>query len=246
MALIRTIENDAISPFGEPEVPPAEWTYRAWRDEALAHGPMFLRAYLGVASQNAGRAIDSMPEWPRARSLAQSVHAFVNDGRWLWACPICGAAQVASADDKRAFCIECFNAGDGWWPVEWPDDSTRAAGEVVLSHRPSDAQRNWNPKDETVRDLQNENLQHGINPDAPGHEMIDNPVVLAQLKAQLDALGFPMIEGPEDELLTLPEAQVQAALEARLAEKEAQRALDAAEDAHLALPAGGTGGLDDA
>lgn len=205
--LIRTIENDPISPFGEPEVPPAEWTYRAWRMEALHRGVFYLRAYLLAAGERCGWTPASMPEWPRAASLTRKVDAFVNSGRWLWSCPLCNAAQVASYDDRRAFCVECFNAGDGWWPVVWPSDEDRRAIETVLAARGDDGNRNWLPS-ETVRDLQAENLEHGVNPDAPGYMMIGNPKVLADLKAPLRELGFNPQEGPEDALLDMDPLEV--------------------------------------
>lgn len=222
--MLRTIETDSISPFGEPEVPAAEWTYRLWLSDAVTSGRLFARAYLGEASRRAQRTFDTVPDFPQGQSLGRSVYAFVDDGRWLWACPVCNAAQVCSESDRRAFCIECFNAGDGWWPVVWPDAETIAAADHVLAARPSDAQRNWHPQIETLLDLQHENLAHGIDPDAPGHVILGNVVVLAKVKEQLDALGFPMLEGPEDELLALPPDEMQKALQARVAQREIERA----------------------
>lgn len=222
----RTIETDPISPFGEPEVPAAEWTYREWRRLALEQGIGYLRSHLGMASQRAGRTFATMPEWPRGRSLDRSVEAFVNDGRWLWECPVCRAAQVCAASDPRAFCVECFNAGDGWWPVEWPDAKTVTAAEHVLAARPSDRERNWRPSRESLRDLQTENLQRGVDPDAPGHMILGDAEMLARVKVQLQEMGYPVIEGPEDELLTLPPAKMRKALEARALNAAAERAAE--------------------
>ncbi|HTR77174.1 MAG TPA: hypothetical protein VMH39_03660 [Gemmatimonadaceae bacterium] len=158
-ATIRTIENDPDSPFGPRELPAAEWTYRHCFAEGCKRGFEFLQAWLvkaGVSQFPAGGQ-----RIPEAMSLEHSVDAYVNHGRWVWDCPRCGAAQVASTDDPRAFCCECLNGGDGWYPVMFPAD--RPAVEWLLGQRP-EAFRNWYPG-ETVEKLQGENLAHGLRND---------------------------------------------------------------------------------
>lgn len=162
VAAIDTIETDPLSPFGEPEVPPAEWTYRHCVQNWAAKGAMYVSATLQRISENAGREFRSVVQFPAGQSLERSVAAYVNNGRWLWDCPICKAAQVCSEVDHRAFCVGCFNGGDGWWQVEWPDQ--RADVETLLSRRPRKETRNWVPA-ETVDQLQAENLANGLDPD---------------------------------------------------------------------------------
>jgi len=187
MVRIHTIETDPRSPFGEPEVPPAEWTYRAWRAEAVDRGVGFIRAYLAMASERSGREYRDVPLFPTGMSLERTVAAYVNHGRWLWDCPICNAAQVCAAGDERAFCIECFNAGDGWWPVVWPDSTTRAQIEELLVRRPAQEQRSWYPH-EPLEQLQLENLSIGADPDLPGLPWPGAQPALALVR---ETLGLP-------------------------------------------------------
>lgn len=168
--LIRTIETDPVSPFGEPEVPPAEWTYRDACQDAYRRGPDYAMAWVMRVTQGGTR----LPEFPKHASLERKVYAHVNHSRWLWDCPLCNAAQVCSNTDWRALCVECFNRGDGWWEVVWPDE--RAQIEELLSRRPRDDQRNWYPN-ETLDMLQLENLSIGVEsdgvkglPDFPGSQ----------------------------------------------------------------------------
>jgi hypothetical protein len=103
------------------------------------------------------------PRWQGTRA----VHAYVNHSRWLWDCPVCNGSELCSDLDPRAVCRLCGNAGDGWWQIVWPDDTTRERVEVLLERRPDPRTRNWTPG-ELVEQLQAENLQHGIDPDLPG------------------------------------------------------------------------------
>jgi len=160
-AAIRTLENDPDSPFFPPEVPAAEWVYRWQLDDAFKRGAQYALAWLAKSGRR------EPPPFPQGRSLERTVTAYVNHGRWLWDCPLCGSPYVAS-NDPRAFCVVCFNAGDGWFPLEFPPE--RAAIDELLGRRPGDDSRHWT--DETVEQLQAENLAHGVDAELAGYEWI--------------------------------------------------------------------------
>lgn len=187
ISLVRTIDTDpdtlvAVGHHAIPEVPPAEWTYRWLRDRILGAGPQATAAYLHKARQKARRLFDGWPEYPAGASLERTVVAYVNWSRWMWTCPTCNSAQVCTPDDPRAFCVECFNAGDGWWPILFPPDQDRTDGELVLSKRPEDTQRSWYPDRETVEQLQAENLRHGLDADVPGRPWPGTQAALAAVR----------------------------------------------------------------
>lgn len=168
-----TIETDPQSPFCDPEVPPAEWTWRHMLAEACSRGPTFLRAWCAKAS------VTSVPDFP-TYSSGRIVEAFVNHGRWLWRCPDCPEAQVASRDDRRAFCCACFNKLAGWHEVRFPDDLTVLQIETLLGRRPLE-NRNWF-SDEPVDKLQIENLALGLTSDAPSLPACQYESVLPQVR----------------------------------------------------------------
>lgn len=156
--MITTIETDSQSPFCDPEVPAAEWTWRNVLTEACGKGPAYLRAWCAKAN------VSAIPDYPTVPS-GRTVNVFVNHGRWMWKCPDCQEAQVASNDDRRAFCCGCFNGGAGYHTVCWPGDLERIQIEVLLGQRPV-VNRNWWPH-ESVDQLQIENIALGLPTNAP-------------------------------------------------------------------------------
>lgn len=156
---LSTIETDPQSPFCDYEVPAAEWTWRHVVADACAKGPAYLRAWCAKA----GAA--QIPDFP-SRPSGQTVEAFVNHGRWMWKCRTCPDAQVASHEDRRAFCTSCFNQGSGWHEVIWPDDETLVRIDRLLGRRPLH-NRNWIPG-ETIDNLQIDNVTIGVDPNLPG------------------------------------------------------------------------------
>ena len=98
------------------------------------------------------RTIATPPD--ETQRVRGKVPAFVNDGRWVVVCG-CGGAQIVSPDDPRFWCWEC--RPDGWAPVIWPDATTRAEAEELLTARPEMRNRNWRPWEQNVRDLAAEN-----------------------------------------------------------------------------------------
>jgi hypothetical protein len=88
------------------------------------------------------------------------VEAEVVHGRWVTRCPHCPSASRVSMADPRVFCVYCGNGQSIRWhgvlfPPEWRQI------EDVLSLRPDPVNRNWSP-DETVEDLIEENVRHGL------------------------------------------------------------------------------------
>lgn len=194
--MILTIETDPRTPFCDPHVPAAEWVYDSLR-RGLLRSPSpaaHLAAYLGVVGDRTGCHYRTLPAFPAGASL-RSVSARVNHGRWLWDCLTdgCGEAQVCSPVDPRAFCVGCFNTGDGWWPVVFPDGRDQI--ETLLARRPDPGSRNWTPG-ETILSLQVENLAHGIDPDLLGQPLVNGAGMLAQVRhgAAIEAGYRPALE----------------------------------------------------
>lgn len=145
--------------------PPAEWHYHAWHAQAARHGLEWVAVRMAVAEELCGRPLGwTPPPFPSRASVEHVAQAYVNWGRWLWDCPICRAAQVCTPADPRGYCIECFNAGDGWWPVMFPAERDQIG--MLLARRPDPRTRNWRPG-EPLTQLQAENLALGVEPDLP-------------------------------------------------------------------------------
>ncbi len=100
---------------------------------------------------------------PEGLDTQHPAYAQVRQGRWVVECPNpqCPAAQLASRQDHRFFCVTCenFHVGNQWVPVLWPDDWREI--EAVLGRRPVRSTRNWLPG-ETVELLRDENREHGV------------------------------------------------------------------------------------
>lgn len=91
--------------------------------------------------------------------------ARVNGGRWIADCPTdgCHGAEYVNIDELLFFCCECRNAAVDHHPlrVVIPANGMRQQIEAYLGARPAPATRNWFPH-ETVKDLRDENREHGI------------------------------------------------------------------------------------
>lgn len=79
----------------------------------------------------------------------------LNHGRWIVQCPECPNAWLEAAVPKR-----CDNCG---CPIKVfaPTDVERHAIEEVVRPRPFE-HKNWIPP-ETVKHLQAENIEHGVD-----------------------------------------------------------------------------------
>ena len=88
--------------------------------------------------------------WPEA----PGAEPFVVDGKWIVVCA-CGDAPMASPEWDEA---RCFGCGAIYRGLVWPAD--RLEIESMLLRRPA-AVRTWLPG-ETVDDLREQNLSHGV------------------------------------------------------------------------------------
>ena len=88
------------------------------------------------------------------------VYAVVNHGRWIAECDIDKNAQFVDDDDKRFYCIVCFNVGIGrrWREVIWPNNIEKI--ESVLAVR-QPINQNWSPG-ESIQMLEDENVARGL------------------------------------------------------------------------------------
>lgn len=52
-----------------------------------------------------------------------TVTAEINYGRWVVRCPFCAGAEMGDPEDKRFFCLSCYNekAGGKWLKVKFPE-----------------------------------------------------------------------------------------------------------------------------
>lgn len=82
---------------------------------------------------------------PTETDTATPCYAEVNHGRWIVNCPFCAGAELADPDDRRFFCLSCYNVAVGgkWLAVTWP--SQRKAIEAELLKRPKAEFANWSP-----------------------------------------------------------------------------------------------------
>lgn len=108
--------------------------------------------------REASRRMIVYPNWHLNKMLAP-VLAQVERSTWVWVCE-CGAMWWAEPTFPRAWCAECRNEKSGGFSrlIVFPKD--RRAIERALVDRPV-KNRNWLPF-ETVQDLINENVVHGV------------------------------------------------------------------------------------
>lgn len=93
-------------------------------------------------------------------TVAGTLNARVDHGRWIVDCSDCNNAQLVGDEDLRFFCVKCENAANGgqWREIIWPSDAEEI--EDVLAVRPTE-NRHWRAG-ETVSDLKTENVGHGL------------------------------------------------------------------------------------
>lgn len=99
---------------------------------------------------------------PMPKELAEvTVQAEINHGRWIVKCPFCAGAEMAEPNDKRFYCLSCFNeqVGGKWLLVEFPKNPGKI--EIELLKRSKKQNRNWT-SGETAKNLQDENKKQDI------------------------------------------------------------------------------------
>lgn len=97
-------------------------------------------------------------------SVEMTVRPYVNHGRWLAPCPTRPPLEGRPVDHlivpgQRA--VHCPRFCGGMVRIVWPADIK--AIEQVLAARPVE-NRNWTP-DETLDDLREQNVEHGLRAD---------------------------------------------------------------------------------
>jgi hypothetical protein len=87
-------------------------------------------------------------------------YAYVNHGRWVVECPVCGGGERVPTAEGSPTTILCQVPACGTeLGVIFPEK--RAQIESVLLLRENLVNRNWSPG-ETVADLEAENVEHGV------------------------------------------------------------------------------------
>lgn len=92
------------------------------------------------------------------------VSAEANWGRWIVRCLICADALKLAPRTPLFQCWTCGLEAEVLWPVN------TAAIERLLMMRPLEQTRNWLPG-ETLTDLLEENVLHGVGLTQPGDEI---------------------------------------------------------------------------
>lgn len=95
------------------------------------------------------------------RTNVPTVAAEANWGRWVVPCYVCSDALKVTPGDSLFHCWGCGAEAEILWPAN------REAIERLLLLRPLAQTRNWFPG-ETLHDLLEENVTHGIGPKEPG------------------------------------------------------------------------------
>ena len=103
--------------------------------------------------------------------VTDRTRAYVNHGRWIADCvrPYCANAEMVTRGQGQMRCSNC-HLGQ---VVQWPADATPIS--QVLARRPVPQTRNWAPpghrqafasgfpEGQTVAELVDENVEHGVH-----------------------------------------------------------------------------------
>lgn len=98
---------------------------------------------------------------PDTDQATGSVHATINQSRWVVDCPdFCGGAIIASKGFPFFVCHECGSPANGgqWYRVQFPDNADQI--EEALLERLYMKHRSWTG--ETVAQLQDETLVNNL------------------------------------------------------------------------------------
>lgn len=82
------------------------------------------------------------------------VKAYVSQGRWVADCASCEGAEMVT-EGRAMICGSCGAVRGVSWPSSGP------AIETILARRPNPKNQNW--RGETIRVLEEENEQHGLD-----------------------------------------------------------------------------------
>jgi hypothetical protein len=86
------------------------------------------------------------------------VKAEINHGRLIAKCPFCSGAELVDKNDKRFYCLSCFNKSvkGNWLTIELPANLEEI--ESALEQRP-EANQNWQPGEE-ISQLESDNAEN--------------------------------------------------------------------------------------
>lgn len=85
--------------------------------------------------------------------------AYINHGRWVVECPVCGGGELALEKLEVCGIPTCGTQ----FEVVYPEAPERVAAERVLMAREDPDTRNWRPdRGEQVLDLKAENAVRGV------------------------------------------------------------------------------------
>lgn len=94
-----------------------------------------VEAWLLMKCEEAIKAGKIKTGWDGTSVEGEPVYAFVNNGRWLARCKVCGNPVYVSPQTPIFYCPECGNGGSGSaWGVQFPDE--RESIEAALLKRP--------------------------------------------------------------------------------------------------------------
>lgn len=130
------------------------------RDESLW---AFLARHWAKKAQRTQDGRGPMPEWNQAQG---TIKPQVDRGRWIVICPRaevgCGGATMMDVEEPYYVCVECGSPENQGFPYQVVFPRARVKIEEVLLWRPDKRTQNWHGN-ESVADLQAENIEHGVN-----------------------------------------------------------------------------------
>lgn len=88
---------------------------------------------------------------------ADTVPAFVSDGRWVATCPTCNGGIATWISMSDGCCYDCGTV----YAIAFPPLEAAAQAEVLLEARPQQNQ-NWDPVKEPIEILKAENAVNGV------------------------------------------------------------------------------------
>lgn len=142
---------------------------RTLPDKILTHEDMFRLPY-GVFVRGMATKKSMRPPGQDGVTGGAPIRAYINHGKWVVECPDCTGAQVVSEEERRFWCVSCGNAtiNFAWRHVRLPRDRDKIEAALVVrpaARADKAITRNWN-LDETVADLEQENVDHGVERDS--------------------------------------------------------------------------------
>jgi hypothetical protein len=119
-----------------------------------------------------------------------TVTAYVNEGRWVADCPLCGSGIATWPSNPDAACLQCGTV----FRAKHPSPAVVREAEAALLSRPL-RNRHWRPADESPQTLRQENIREGYRPSVEGFSLDQIPPPPGLEKIVRDQLGEGSPEG---------------------------------------------------